>query len=251
MSSSWLSPKPQGKGKARLFCFPYAGGGVGSFLPWQAQLAGEVEVCAIQMPGRGARFMESQARSFTDLVSQMVAVLRQHADMPFWLLGHSLGALTAFEVARSIAKDRVPLCGLIVSGCEAPHMRKVRKPLHALNDDALIEALRELNGTPEAVLQDRELMHLLLPAIRTDFAFFENYQYVPGPRLTVPLTVLAGLDDTHVDASRVEDWKDLTQKETALHWLPGNHFFIDSQRDLLLKLLSPLFATPLASRSFS
>jgi surfactin synthase thioesterase subunit len=35
--------------------------------------------------------------------------------------------------------------------------------------------LRELNGTPEEVLQDAELMELLLPRLRGDFELSETY----------------------------------------------------------------------------
>ena len=37
---------------------PFAGGSASSFMPWFAALAPDIQLCAIQLPGRGARFGE-------------------------------------------------------------------------------------------------------------------------------------------------------------------------------------------------
>ena len=41
--------------RLRLFCFSYAGGGASVFRSWANSLPREVEVCAIQLPGREYR----------------------------------------------------------------------------------------------------------------------------------------------------------------------------------------------------
>src|SRR5262249_33488646 len=56
----WLiAPRPNPRAKVRLFCFPFAGGGVVSFRSWPQLLGDSVEVVAVEAPGRGTRMNEA------------------------------------------------------------------------------------------------------------------------------------------------------------------------------------------------
>jgi surfactin synthase thioesterase subunit len=130
---------------------------------------------------------------------------------------------------------------LVVSGCESPQTRSTSgRRLHELNDEGMVQTLRELNGTSVEVLQNRELIELLLPALRADFEMVDNYRFVTGPLLTSPIIALAGLSDTQVGTGGVEGWGALTQSTFAMHWIEGDHFFIDSKRPSVLDVLRPL-----------
>ena len=65
--SPWIHTRPLPAARLRLFCFPFAGGSAGSFMPWFTQLAPHVQLCAIQLPGRGARFGELLLLAVADL----------------------------------------------------------------------------------------------------------------------------------------------------------------------------------------
>src|SRR5690242_16395324 len=52
----------------RLFCFSYAGGGASVFRSWGEALPSEVEVCAIQLPGREYRIGEPAYKRLVPLV---------------------------------------------------------------------------------------------------------------------------------------------------------------------------------------
>lgn len=229
LTSAWLIRRPQPQPRMRLFCFPYAGGSVASFLPWQAAMGGEIEVCAIQLPGRGPRLSEPPIADFSALIATLTAVIGEHGEHPFAFFGHSLGGLVAFEVARACQMLGLPSPRhLFISGTAAPRWPISRRSLHQLDDDTLIEALRDYNGTPRAALENRELMELLLPAIRADFALRANYRYAPGPPLAVPISVLAGRQDPYVSSDSVADWRLETQTHCETHWFEGDHFFIHS-----------------------
>jgi medium-chain acyl-[acyl-carrier-protein] hydrolase len=68
----------------------------------------------------------------------------------------------------------------MVSGCAAPQSRGTPRRLHQLPEDELIAELRTYQGTPAEVLAHRELMDLLLPVLRADFALVEHYVYRSG-----------------------------------------------------------------------
>ena len=225
--------------RLRLFCFAYAGGGAATFLPWQNGLDPAIEVCAIQLPGRGTRMAEAPPAVLGPLVQTLAEEIARHRDLPFAFFGHSLGALLAFEVARYGAMRRFPgPQHLFMSGCDAPQTRAPSRNLHLLGDEALIEALREYNGTPAEVLASRDLMAIVLPAIRADFALVEDYRYRPGLRLGMPITVLAGTRDAHCQGELMVQWKRETAAGCALEWFEGDHFFIDDQRDAVLSCIN-------------
>jgi len=210
--SPWLIRKTGAVRRLRLYCFCYAGGNAVSFMPWQANLDPDIEVCAIQLPGRGARLGEQLYRSMPKLIEDLAQVILRDAPLPFAFFGHSLGGLLAFEMARFFARHQLAMPEhLFVSGVAAPQFRNPSKNLHALPDDQLIQSLRDYNGTPLDILENRDLMELVLPTIRADFALAENYQYRAGLRLNVPITVLAGKLDVDIAPDQVNGW----QKETA------------------------------------
>lgn len=252
LSRSWLIRKNGIARRLRLYCFCYAGGNAVSYLPWQAILDPDIEVCAIQLPGRGARITEPPYRSMPPLIADIAQVVSQNNSLPFAFFGHSLGGLLAFEATRQLAKNRYPLPEhLFVSGVDAPQYRSPSKNLHLLKDDALIESLRDYNGTPAEILDNRNLMELLLPTIRADFALAENYQYQPGPPLTLPITVFAGKQDDHISMDEVEGWGDETIGRCEIHWFEGDHFFINAEQQEVLDCILATMRNRLGAGSAS
>lgn len=239
----WILRHPLRAPRLRLYCFSYAGGNGAAYLPWQAGLGGDIEVCAIQLPGRGARMGEVPYSSMESLVRALVQVTGAPDGVPFAFFGHSLGAMVAFELARRLQSLHAPLPShLIVSGCAAPRHRKPPRQLHLLPADELIETLREYNGTPHEILAHRELMDLLLPTIRADFALVETYRYTPGPLLTLPLTVLAGRSDDAAGPALGAQWQQETQGPCRIAWFDGDHFFINGARAEVLAAIRSALA---------
>jgi medium-chain acyl-[acyl-carrier-protein] hydrolase len=53
---SWVTcPKPNPEASLRLFCFPYAGGSSLIFRTWVNSLPKSVEICPVELPGRGTQ----------------------------------------------------------------------------------------------------------------------------------------------------------------------------------------------------
>jgi len=252
-AKSWLIMSPRATRRVRLYCFSYAGGNAAAYMPWQTALEPDIEVCAFQLPGRGARMAEAPCTSLPALIASICAVLAdecRHDQRPFAFFGHSLGALLAFEAIRHCVTLGLPLPQrLIVSGCDAPQHRRPSKGLHRMPDDQLIAALARYNGSPPEVLAHRELMDLLLPSLRADFSLAENYTYRAAPPLAVPITVLAGKRDSHVQPDKVGEWRAETTAACQVRWFEGNHFFIQPERDGVLEFLASELAHALAEDS--
>jgi medium-chain acyl-[acyl-carrier-protein] hydrolase len=236
LTERWfVRPRPDPGAALRLFCFPYAGGGAPVFHPWREALPESIEVCAVQAPGRGARLGERPFIRLLPLVAALGGAIQPLLDRPFAFFGHSIGGLAAFELAHHLRESGGPApARLFVAGCNPPQLPNPHPPIHGLPDDELIEELRALDGTPETVLDHKELMALMLPALRADFALQETYQYRPRPPLDVPIVAFGGADDRRDPPEGLDAWREQTRAGFDLHVLPGGHFFLHGEQDRLL-----------------
>ncbi len=231
--------RPNLQAQARLFCFPYAGANAAVFRGWGDQLPQAVEIMPVEIPGRGARLRESPYDSLSALVETLSRSLVPYMDKPFAFFGHSMGALISFELARQLRrqKEREPV-QLFISGHVAPQVPRNHKCLHTLPEQELIAELRNLNGTPEEVLRNRELMQLLLPVVRSDFKVCETYQFTYEPPLDCPITAFGGLHDPDVTQENLEAWSEQTASTFNVHLIAGNHFYFQSNQAVFLKTLA-------------
>jgi surfactin synthase thioesterase subunit len=243
--SPWLIHDRNSSRPLRLYCFPFAGGNAFHFTPWQQGLHPAIQLCAVQLPGRGARLREALPNSMPALVEGLSIVMAQETKQPFAFFGHSLGALIAFEVARECQRRGFPVpIHLFASGCDAPQYRGPVRVLHDLEEDALIAALKEYNGTPQEVLANRDLMALMMPTIRADLALAEKYEYHRGRPLDIPITVLAGKQDNQLSPEQTSTWQKETTNTCRVQWFEGDHFFINSERDAVLACINNTLVEP-------
>ncbi|PYP86710.1 MAG: putative thioesterase [Blastocatellia bacterium AA13] len=234
-----LQSAPKPGARLRLFCLPYAGGGAQIFRGWADGLPAVVEVCPIQLPGRESRMKEERFSQVSPLVQAIVPALLPFLDMPFVFFGHSMGALIAFELARELRRqNRTDPSYLIVSGRGAPQLPLERAAINRLPEPLFIDALKRLNGTPEAVLENPDLMKLVLPLLRSDFSVNEEYSYLEAPPLACPLMAMGGLNDTEASREAIEAWRAQTSGSFIMRMLPGDHFFLTSAQPLFLRILS-------------
>jgi medium-chain acyl-[acyl-carrier-protein] hydrolase len=234
----WISfRKPDPKAQLRLFCFPYAGAGALIFRKWADGLPREVELCPIQLPGRGTRLTEPPFTMLSCLVEALARVLVPLLDKPFAFFGHSLGALIGFELARQIRRQHgVHPVRLFASAGRAPQIPHRTPPIHNLANEEFLAELRRLNGTPRELLDHEELMEVMLPILRADFALYETYLYSNEPPLNCPISAFGGVQDRRVSASDLEAWRSQTSASFSLRMFPGDHFFL--KEPLLLRALS-------------
>ncbi|MBW4617806.1 MAG: thioesterase II family protein [Cyanosarcina radialis HA8281-LM2] len=232
-------PQPNLQAKLRLFCFPYAGGSSFSFRGWSDNLPETVELCPIELPGRGTQMKSAPLTQLQPLVETIASHLLPHLDRPFAFFGHSLGGTIAFETVRLLHRQYGfnPVY-LFVSGCRAPQIPAKTAPIHDLPEPEFIEELRRLNGTPEAVFQNPELMEMLMPILRTDFAVMETYAYVPEPMLNCPIAAFGGWQDLEVSQGDLAPWQEQTLASFSLEMFPGDHFFLHTDRSALLTSIS-------------
>jgi medium-chain acyl-[acyl-carrier-protein] hydrolase len=238
IATPWLritTPRPDAT--LRLVCLPPAGAGPMFFRSWDAALPQDVEVAAVHLPGRESRFAETPVPDFEQAIAALHAALRPalNETTPYALFGHSMGALLAYGLAVTARRhgDPEPV-RLFVSGSTGPGVPRRRKGRHAWTDAEIVADLRAMGGTPEEVLADRELLEVILPPLRADYALCDTFESAPtaaafgaGRELTCPVSILGGEDDDYT-AADLALWSAVTSGPSVQRAFPGGHFFLTS-----------------------
>ncbi len=210
----------------RLFCFPYAGGTADLYRGWQRWFPEQIDLCLVHLPGRGRRFRERPFTSVVPLVNVIADHLPPLAGLPYALYGHSMGAIISFELTRELFRRGVGPRHLFVSGNRAPQFPGAEAITFNLPHDSFIAELKRLNGTPQEVLGNPEMMALFMDVLRADFELVQTYEYSPGEPLACPLTVYGAVNDPRVPIESCQAWQHQTTAGCTVRIFEGDHFFI-------------------------
>ncbi|MES2826395.1 MAG: alpha/beta fold hydrolase [Pseudomonadota bacterium] len=233
-------PKIKPTAHVRLICFSYAGGNASTYMSWQNYLDPDVELAVVQLPGRGIRLTETPLQTMTELVKAIFLALEKLSPKPFIFYGHSMGARVAYELTLMLGylQRRLPI-HFIASGSVAPCIERTKENTYHLPDEDFIKKIGELNGSSTEVLANNEIMQMLLPALRADFKIIETYCNKSQVIIPTKISVLAG-DEEEVEPADVEAWLKLFASNTGIHWISGDHFFVDKNRSDVLQVLNNL-----------
>ncbi|MFE9635319.1 thioesterase II family protein [Streptomyces sp. NPDC006463] len=225
--------------RLRLVCLPHAGGSAGFFRDWSKGLAPDVDLWAIQYPGRENRISEPLIGEMHALARSIADELRPYADTPTVLFGHSMGAALGFEVARRLTApgERHLLRHLVASGCAAPHRLRPfagHEGAHLLDDDRLVAMLGPLGAGGTHLLNDPDMREVLLPPVRNDYRLIQSYTGRRDPILPIGITAFTGRDDEAVGADDLHAWAEVTDGSWTVRSFPGGHFYLAEHRDKVL-----------------
>ncbi|MGX7674577.1 thioesterase II family protein [Plantactinospora sp. DSM 117369] len=227
--------------RLRLVCLPYAGGSAAAYRGWTSLLPHDVELLAVQYPGRQDRLGELCVDDLPRMADLVTGALRSELGCDVAVFGHSMGAAIAYEVAlRLEILHGVQVAHVFVSANAAPNRRSARQ-LHRASDDELVAEMSRLGAADMWLLADEDMRELVLPAFRSDLRLIETYRHRPGALLSAPMTVYAGEADADVGVGDVAAWREFTTGPSELRVFPGGHFFLhDATEDLVRDVLARL-----------
>lgn len=228
----------------RLFCFPYSGGGAGTYASWIGRFGNDVEVCPIQIPGRETRLGEEPIRHIGPLLEQFEKFSAEQTDTPFVFFGYCMGADLAVAVAHHLqGKGLTGPRALILAAKHAPSRRpKTDIPTYHLDDKALLDQILRLTSLPVVLLENPIWLKRTLDLIRADFEFNEKLTLLERPPLDCPITVLGGRSDHWVLMEHLIPWREFTTGSFNLQMIDGPHLFILEQQDAILTQVSQQLA---------
>lgn len=240
MSQNWYSEyKKAPAARIRLFCFHHSGGGASMYFPWVAHLSPYIEMVAIQLPGRENRFSEALNNNLQDIVAELSKNFAIYKDKPFFVFGHSLGALVSFELVKAIYKSYSLFpCHMIVSGSKAPHLPFRMTHLSQLDDNSLKEELKVYGGIDDDIFTNNEIFELFAPIIRSDFSIYEHYKYLETKPFPHDILALSGTEDQTVTVQEILSWEKYTEGNFEHIPFLGKHFFIKDHQKKIIEIIN-------------
>lgn len=239
----------------RIVACPPAGAGAQYYRPL---VRADVQVWSVRYPGRESRIAEPFARSIAQLADEVTRGLAPLLapgggdDLPTVLLGHSMGARVAIEVARrlrhatSSAGGCLALLALSASEAAVHHERDDADDLRRISADdvALRDWLVGLGGVPAELLADEDFMAMQLPIVRADLTASLDHVIDPHtPRIDVPMMLLCGDRDPVVRLEDMVGWATVTSADVRELALRGGHDAVIEDAATLLDAMEDLMAS--------
>lgn len=210
-----------------LVCFPYAGGSASVFHPYSDALTKHWELLVMQYSGREWRFGSALKNSLLDMADEIAESLYGLDTGKMIFFGHSMGAKIAYEVAARLPEKPK----LLITSCSpAPDHSPSSRPKNDYSDQTLIDYIKKLGGISSEAADNKELMELILPIIRSDFKNLDEYSDTITPTsINVPIVSLAGNEDHAVDREFVRQWREWTNHDFFIKDIDGGHFYFQQQ----------------------
>jgi surfactin synthase thioesterase subunit len=220
--------------RANLYIFPHSGGMPGMYMQWKHNLE-EVNVFGVQYPGRGSRILESPCLTVDDIVSDILT--RGEFVPPYILMGHSLGAIIAYEVAARASSSNPPL-GLIVSAMSSPNYRVIKPGSSQLRTDEFLKIIQTIDPCTLMDLDSSaELRDHFIDVLRNDMRAAESYICKLGRILTAPIVFMGGSEDSIPENERL-GWSHFTSVSFESRMFQGGHFYFRENPAIFFEFLN-------------
>jgi surfactin synthase thioesterase subunit len=226
--------------KVNLFCLPFAGGNKYSYRDYEQSAPANIHIIPVEYPGRGSRTREAFVRNMDALVDDIFQQMsRVGFTHNYAVYGHSVGGVLALFLTRKIIAAGLPHpLQLFITGTTGPSSpSRQEKKRYLLSKEEFIEELKVLDGCPEELLNNAEMLNYFEPILRADFEVSETFNYVPAEPLDLPLTVITGSEED-MEMEDIHLWQLETSHAVDFIQMPGKHFFIFDNAAEILNIIS-------------
>jgi surfactin synthase thioesterase subunit len=223
--------------KNQLFLLHFAGGNCYSY-DFLRPLLKDLEVIALELPGRGKRVREGLLRNFDQAALDLYHQLTGRLTASTYLIyGHSLGAYLALRVCGMLEKAGERPAYLIVSGNPGPGIARDYnyRQKYLMDRDALRDELKRLGGMPGELMNNAESFNYFEPILRADFEIAETSQMGHEPPVTTPLHAIMGSEEEKTGL--ITNWGRFTRSRFGYELIEGDHFFIHAHPDQLARII--------------
>lgn len=236
LTDKWIiRPTINPNAKMRLFCFPNTGTGASLFAGWDQQLAPEVEVCAVQKPGKEERITEKPLTDVGKLMQEIADAMLPLLDKPFALFGHCGGGHEITYLSDYLIKKHNKRATCLFISATVPRTKPnilmdifKEVPLEKIDEipEGLIFELLKMAEFGEDVFMNMQALRDLYPSIKADVAINRKAVTVSIEATNIPVIALAGKNDTVHSVEDISAWKDYVAGSFELRVIPGGHHYL-------------------------
>lgn len=196
----------------RVFFFPYAGGTAGSAIRLVKYFPRSYEVHALNYPGNDNYDLDEFRRG-------IVAEMSQYVDKPYMVVGHSMGAMFAYDAVKTLLERKIHSPDLlVVSGYPPP--RLYRKLKDKLDKSGVENFIQEISAT----ISKKDLPKDLIDDLNRDIKLSLGMP-IDSSVIDVPIMALSGTKDPLVTKQELEEWQDITSSTFICNQIFGGHHY--------------------------
>lgn len=198
-----------------------------------------IEMVPIEYPGRGARMKEPLITEMHALVDCLYKDLKREVMRgDYALYGHSMGGIVAFFLAKKILADKLPEpLHLFITGTTGPSSKAMEEKMRfRMGKQEFIDEIKFLDGCPEEILQNHELLEYFEPILRADFEVSETFSYETDTPVNIPFTVVTGTEEDMKEED-IRAWQKESCYPVDFRKMPGRHFFIQHHPREILDMI--------------
>ena len=232
--------------RLNLICLPQAGADSAGFMRLTPLTTPLCSVVPVALPGRAMRLEEPVPARLEDMADEIFEALAKQVIRPYALVGSSMGGWLGYEICKRIELAGLPApMALVLVVSPTPDTPRALPDLAHKSSAECAALLRQFNPTLAPALEHDELLELVLPTIRADFAACLSYHPARIP-IKTDILAFSGLKDHVVTAETMKGWRNWTEGDFRLTQLPGDHSLLDTPPAGLTLALRSLAARALA-----
>ncbi len=215
----------------RIFAFSYAMGSASAYNDLKQKFEGtQIQICPVEYPGHGRRFLEEVLYSIQEIAQDMYAQISASLDGDYCLLGYSMGGTVCYELYQLIKQSgrKLPRHIFLLAADhpgEAPDYTDCENmPVQRVKDIFV-----EIGGTPDEILQSDEYIELLQPIAKGDLLASEKYVPTRSAVIECGVTLIRGTGEDNSRCRR--GWDEFLASPCDYHELEGSHFFMFNSKE--------------------
>lgn len=216
----------------RLLAFHHGGGSALSFLSIARDLPATCESFLFELTGRTGVIGESPAADFSEAYARFAADAEEIVDRPVLVIGHSLGALFAHNVACLLPEEQRRLVHTVIvsasrsAATTAGTAPMPESPFVVRSPESLLDELRTFGGVQPELLNDADFVDTAVTLLGHDLHLADTYTLPqPGPT-DVPHQVWYGTDDATLQEEERVRWDESLLTPPVHRGFPGDHFYL-------------------------
>ncbi|CAD5901763.1 putative Surfactin synthase thioesterase subunit [Carnobacterium maltaromaticum] len=222
----------------KVIFFPFAGGSASYYRPLSTVLnLNNIEVLAIQLPGRENNYSEPLIGSLTDMIELIFNEIKPYITENYCFFGHSMGGILCYEMLKKIKQENLkePI-NISISSCAPPNYFNGKTSYFKCSDYDFLEFITNKGGTPKVLASNKELMKFFLPMIKKDYQAIEEYTDNNSIVIESNLTLFCGDQETEL-IDYMANWKSYCNVNPNLEIFEGDHFYLSvKSKELGVKL---------------